>query len=302
MRWLKHMSRTRKDEKIARLIGEHGHRMYGIYWSVVEVVAETLDPKTHPHPSVTYPISEWSHLLSLRGSLVMSSLSTLAVTRLVTVERSGSDVTVTIPNLLKYRDEYSQRSGQAPDTLPSKIQKQNTDTDKEKPPSPLPAAQPPAKKPKQNKTETDPALRAKIIDTAHKLHDQHPARRRIGIGEITSLLTSIMQRQPASDRMDVLDEIVEIHAKWCRTEDWSKDDGQYSPGLAKYLRPSLERYLEYPEPTYEEALQDAFNVWNIGKPNATLEDFLASGKAPPAPKPVQKANGQRKLFDIMEGV
>jgi len=118
------MTATRKDEKIARLIADYGLTGYGLWWSVLEVVAASLDIKTHPHPSVTYPVSTWSDLLSLRGSHVRQALVKLEVTHLVTAEWSGNDLTVTIPNLLKYRDEYSQRSGQTPDSVPSKKQKQ----------------------------------------------------------------------------------------------------------------------------------------------------------------------------------
>lgn len=125
------MTATRHDEKVARLISEHGHAGYGLWWMVLEIVAATIDGDSQP--SVTYPVTTWSHLLSLRGSHVRQAMVKLELTHLVTVEWSGSDVTVTIPNLLKYRDEYSRKSGQAQDNVRSKkqiqIQIQNTDTE-----------------------------------------------------------------------------------------------------------------------------------------------------------------------------
>lgn len=119
MKWIKHQTATRRDEKIARLIGdggEAGMARYGLYWAVQEIIADQMEG-SDPSCSVIYPISVWSHLLVTRASLVERSLLTLAVTGLVTVERHGSDIRVTNCNLLKYRDDYSRKSGHAPDKV-----------------------------------------------------------------------------------------------------------------------------------------------------------------------------------------
>lgn len=114
MKWIKHMARTARDERIAQLIGNGGMEglaRYGLYWRIQEIIAEQMDGPD-PSCSVCYPVSVWSHLLVIRGSLVFSALSRLGVTGLVTVERQGSDIRVTNRKLLKYRDEYSRKSGQ----------------------------------------------------------------------------------------------------------------------------------------------------------------------------------------------
>ncbi len=122
MRWLKHMTASHDDEKLADLIARYGHAGYGTWWLVLEIVAARLE--SGGHPSVTYHVTKWSHLLSLRGSHVLSTLLKLDVTHLVTVVRHGDEITVTIPNLLKYRDEYTRKSGQATENVPPR-----TDTD-----------------------------------------------------------------------------------------------------------------------------------------------------------------------------
>lgn len=135
MRWVKHMTATRRDEKIADLISRYGMAGYGTWWAVVEVVAERVEKNSHP--SVTYPVTTWSHLLSLRGSHVRQGIEKLVVTHLVTATWEGDDLTVTIPNLLKYRDEFSRKSGVTPDTVRSKrqkqIQRQNTEAETDAP-------------------------------------------------------------------------------------------------------------------------------------------------------------------------
>lgn len=116
MKWRKQMTNMWDDERVARLVGSGGQEglaAFGMYCRVLDIVAGHMDGKSDVC-SVTYPVSRWSQLLVTRGSLVFSGLSRLAVTHLVTVERHDSEVTVTIPKLLKYRDEYSSKSGQTP--------------------------------------------------------------------------------------------------------------------------------------------------------------------------------------------
>lgn len=124
MKWMKHMTATTDDEKIARLLGdggEAGRARYGTYWMINEIIAAQMDG-TEPSCSVSYPVSVWSRRLVSRPSLVWSLLSKLAVTGVVTVEWDGSDIRVTNRNLLKYRDEYARKSGHSPDKLPARTE------------------------------------------------------------------------------------------------------------------------------------------------------------------------------------
>lgn len=158
------MTATRQDEKIARLIDEHGMAGYGVWWAVCEVVAARVESDSQP--TVTYPVSTWSHLLSVRGSHVRQAILKLQVTGLLTAEWTGSDLTVTIPNLLKYRDEYTRRSGHCTDIVRSKKQKQNTeaetDTDTEKAAAPVGALilTPPEPKPPKKHPGPSPQIKA----------------------------------------------------------------------------------------------------------------------------------------------
>jgi hypothetical protein len=122
------MTATWDDERVARLAdkgGMEGLGMYGLYWRVNEIIAAQMEGK-NPPCAVHYTVTRWSLLLSLRGSLVFSALSRLGATGLVTVERDGNDISVTNRNLLKYRDEYSRKSGETPDNIPPR-----TDGDKD---------------------------------------------------------------------------------------------------------------------------------------------------------------------------
>jgi hypothetical protein len=134
LRWIKHLTATRRDEKVAQLISQFGYRPYGVWWAILETVAENFDGK---NPSLQYPLNTWANLLSIRGSLLLSVVFQIEVTGLLRATRTGNDLTLTIPNLLKYRDEYSRKSGQDRENVGSKkqihITDTHTDTDTHKP-------------------------------------------------------------------------------------------------------------------------------------------------------------------------
>jgi hypothetical protein len=135
MRWLKHMTATRDDEKVAALIDRLGYEGYGLWWAVLETIAASME-KGSEKCSLRYPISKWAAELQLHPPNVCRQLADLCAEGLLAMSRSDAGIELTAPNLLKYRDEYAQRSGQSPDTLPTKKQSQNTDTDKQHTASP----------------------------------------------------------------------------------------------------------------------------------------------------------------------
>ena len=132
MRWFKHMTCSGEDERLSELIAEHGLEAYGFWWRLLEVVAGRME-KGSEKCSATYPLPAWSRLLYCHHHKVGKYLGKLGVMGMVTVryeEGNGSSkIEVTIPNLLKYRDEYSKKSGQKNDKIPTDSGAKNTDTD-----------------------------------------------------------------------------------------------------------------------------------------------------------------------------
>ncbi len=132
MRWLKHMTATRRDEKIAAYMDDCGKDAiegYGFWWLLLEVIAEQMT-KDDMKCSATYSLPQWSHHLYSHHHRVGKYLGKLEGNGLVTLEKHEGKITVTIPNLLKYRDEYTRKSGQVsgqpPDNIPPR-----TDTEAE---------------------------------------------------------------------------------------------------------------------------------------------------------------------------
>jgi hypothetical protein len=135
MRWFKHMTATRDDEKIVALIADGGIEAYGFYWAIIELVARQME-KESEKCSVTYPLPYLSRQLYLHHNKVSNLLGKLQVTGLILLSKvevdRGVSFTITCPNLLKYRDEYSNRRAKNRDKIGTKsgqTPEQDTDTD-----------------------------------------------------------------------------------------------------------------------------------------------------------------------------
>jgi hypothetical protein len=133
MKWLKHMTAAWDDEKLAALVGEGGEAglaRYSAYWRIAEMVASQMEGAS-PSCSLSYPLWRWARELLVRKSYAASILLRLQKEGLIGIEgdlNTGQSVTVKMPNLLKYRDEYSKKSGQNQERVGAK---NRTDRDTE---------------------------------------------------------------------------------------------------------------------------------------------------------------------------
>lgn len=117
MKWFKHLTQSHTDEKLAELVSDCGLEGYGFWWMLMEIVAsQCVDEKCH----VTYSLPQWSRLLYCHHHKVSKYLGKLGVTGIVRVEYLEGKIRVTIPNLLKYRDEYTRKSGHSQEVIPPK--------------------------------------------------------------------------------------------------------------------------------------------------------------------------------------
>ncbi len=263
MRWFKHLSKARRDEKIAALMADCGIEGYGFYFLLCEVVAETLEKDGVP--SLTYTLPQWSHALYSHHHRVSKYLGKLRVTGLCEVSEVEGKIRVTIPNLLKYRDEYAGKSRHSPNELPTdsrlsraRVPETETETETEKetpfPPdgggkSPdaktTPDQQPMVRPPAPAKSEAATAAEAACEDTAKAIHARHPKRRRdISANAVAKLLRQIMRHKGVTVRAapEALAEINRIHDATCASEDWQKDGGEFARSLENWLCPSKGRY------------------------------------------------------------
>lgn len=163
MRWFKHMTNSFDDEKLSRLVDSCGLEGYGFWWRIVEIVAAHTE--NGKEPELDYPVSKWCSLIGIHHNKFRKLLVAGAECGLyelftpdmpsdnqantqglpgaysvatqdlhgtyppsksgVSIKYKSSRYRVKICNILKYRDEYTRKSGQNPDKLRTK------ETDKE---------------------------------------------------------------------------------------------------------------------------------------------------------------------------
>ncbi|MDQ7835498.1 MAG: hypothetical protein RDU24_08960 [Humidesulfovibrio sp.] len=161
MRWFKHMTCSLRDPKIAQLIALKGMAGFGSYWAVLETIAEHVDERGIT--SASYPLRHWQRVLGMfHARHAFDMLRTMAELNLITLkinsntsptsselavnfdstspqhntnfdatscQQPGNLVFVDMPNILKFRDEWTRKRGKTPEPLRSK--EVDTDTEKE---------------------------------------------------------------------------------------------------------------------------------------------------------------------------
>lgn len=121
MRWFKHLTSARHDEAMAELLDEFGAEGYGMWWIILEMIGRQMD-KTNKC-SARYSLKKWSKaciVSTKKFQKVVSFLSKLEKLSIKTCQKNSNFLIIECPNLLKFRDEYSKKSRQAPDKRQTK--------------------------------------------------------------------------------------------------------------------------------------------------------------------------------------
>jgi hypothetical protein len=155
MRWFKHLSAASDDEKLAELIDKHGAEGYGCYWLIMEKIAAKME-KGCDKTNCRYPAKKWADICGKNPRGMRRIYETFEYLSLFIFKRYGKHmdiisnsyqyeldnncityeyhIDIDCPNLLKYRDEYSKKSGQTPDNIPTnsgQTPDQDTETESE---------------------------------------------------------------------------------------------------------------------------------------------------------------------------
>lgn len=129
MKWFKHQSTARNDEKIAQLEDKCGLEGYGFYFKMLELVAEIIDHSDKCE--VTYSMSRWGRQTNVSTKKWLFLASCCSDVGLMIVRRCNDDISVNIPNLLKYRDNHT-RNLQVPSKQDKEEYKEEIDNIKKK--------------------------------------------------------------------------------------------------------------------------------------------------------------------------
>ncbi len=134
MRWFKHMVASSRDEKLAALRAEFGMEGYGLYWLILELLAEKVNEKNDT--SLTYSAKIWKSFTGISVKKFQKFLIFCANFDIFSVKfeknnsKNGQNgITISCPNLLKYRDEWSKRKARNSGVTTERLRSKDTDTD-----------------------------------------------------------------------------------------------------------------------------------------------------------------------------
>ena len=105
MKWFKHETDAESSEKLSIIVEEFGFAGYGRFWRIMEIVAAKMD-KTN-RCSVKYTEKKWGTLLKYQHKAMAMFMERLGDVGLMCVERDGNVITISVPNLLKKRDNHT---------------------------------------------------------------------------------------------------------------------------------------------------------------------------------------------------
>ena len=121
MKYFNHLTCAGEDSKIQRVRDVYGLAGYGAYFLILEKIAAQIRRESGD-PSLTLSMRKWCQHLDRRPAWTNDFLIFADSVGLLSVTFNKDVVTIKVPNLLKYADEYSRKvgikSGQPPDKSP----------------------------------------------------------------------------------------------------------------------------------------------------------------------------------------
>jgi hypothetical protein len=114
MKWFKHFTDASQDEIIVILEHHFGLEGYARWWKLLEIVGREMDKTDRCSASFPWPV--WQQKLRGKRKKLETFLECLENLRRINLKQNENVLEIEIPNLLKIRDEYSQRSGHSTDT------------------------------------------------------------------------------------------------------------------------------------------------------------------------------------------
>jgi hypothetical protein len=142
MRWIKHLTLAHTDPAMALILEKLGAEAYGVWWLILEDIAAPMETGKMV-PAACHSVPKWAsicHCSARAFRTIAQKMSDLCLIDMQTVE---DQTRIEVRNILKFKDEYAQRSGQTPDTKEIESRKK-AEGEKKTPDAKAPVANPSA--------------------------------------------------------------------------------------------------------------------------------------------------------------
>jgi len=116
MRWVKHMSNANKDDKLVSLRAAFGMWGIGVYWNLIEFVAEQVKEKSET-AEATLIVSELLGFFGCKRNKLETFLECSQNVGLFSYQLNGNILKIDIPKMLDYADNYIKYEGKSLKTI-----------------------------------------------------------------------------------------------------------------------------------------------------------------------------------------
>lgn len=107
MRWFKHMTMSNSDEILSQLMDEFGTEGYGVWWLILEKIAQLMDETNRTFAK--FSLKVWAKFTRISPKKLQKLVKFLEKNEVFLTEFEDGYLTINCPNLLKYRDEWTER-------------------------------------------------------------------------------------------------------------------------------------------------------------------------------------------------
>jgi hypothetical protein len=114
MRWVKHLTMAHKDPEVDAVLEKLGAVAYGAYWLIIEEIASAMEPGKDA-PEAVRSVGKWAGICRVQPRVFRKIIAELGAHLVTVCETSDGRLKIAVPKILKYRDEYSKRSGYPPE-------------------------------------------------------------------------------------------------------------------------------------------------------------------------------------------
>lgn len=122
MRWFKHISMSHHDQILSELMDEFGAEGYGVWWIILEKIAQQLNEKSST--SLRLSLKVWATSARVSTKKFQNIVKFLEKNKTFSLNFEEKYLTIECKNLIKYKDEYTEKrikkSGESPDKIPTK--------------------------------------------------------------------------------------------------------------------------------------------------------------------------------------
>jgi transcription elongation factor Elf1 len=130
MRWFKHLSMAHSDHAVSAVLEELGAEAYGVWWLIIEDIAAAMESKSTQTFAIHSDV-KWSQICYCSARKFRSIANRLQEKGLIVCTSTDNRLQIDVPKLLKFRDEYSKKSGHSPDSRTDTDGETDTDTNAE---------------------------------------------------------------------------------------------------------------------------------------------------------------------------